>query len=1132
MYKFYHAFMCGSRSRMLYKISRIVKLVIILLAVGFLQVSAATYAQVVSLSVKNAPLSKVFEHLNKQTGYNFIYNSGVMNEAKPVNLSVKKAPLQDVLDQIFVNEPFTYVIYLKTVVIQKRGAAPVAAPAVITVTGTVKDSRSQPVAGVSVTVKGSTGGTMTSPDGTFSLKLPNGDQILVFTAIGFEMQEVQVGGRTKLDIILKEKISEMNQVVVVGYGTQKKADVTGSIASVNEEALKSVPVSNLVSALQGQAPGLDIQKGNGNSHPGATPSISIRGQRSLGGASNDVLYVVDGIPYNGTYINDLNQDDVTSVQILKDASATAIYGSRGANGVILISTRRGKTGTPTVTYSGYAGVMKTLGYYDVMQPQEYESYKKWGTYNANNPNVVNAPNPYSGINDPKFYTDGITFLPAELAGRQNGTNTNWQKLIFKNGFRTNHQVGVSGGTEQTKYAISAGYFNETGIFPGLSFQRYSFKMSVDQQLGKIFKVGVSSLNSVSRTNGESINPISQALQSSPLTVPYDAAGNLIPFPGGGSLIYNPLANLVPGAVVQNRTRYNTFTTVYGEAQFTKHFKYRFNGGVELTPENYGDFYGSATFQNLSGPSTARNTSYDYRNFTLENLLVYENTFAKYHHFTGTGLFSYQQDNKSSINLTYNNILADQVQYFNPELGSNYKATGAYSKFAIVSFMGRINYDFKSKYLLTLTMRSDGSSTLAPGNKYHLFPSAAAGWNISEENFMKSINAITSLKLRAGYGMVGNAAVSPYQTLGGLAIFNYNYGTTNVTGTYPNNVPNPALGWEYTTSLNLGLDFGLLKDRINGSVDVYHQRTNDLILPQNLPITTGYTAQFLANVGKTENKGLEVTINSVNIKPNSRNDFGWTTNFNISFNRNKIVALQNGVTRDVGSNRFVGSPIESLYNYQRVGIWQNTPADSAEARRLNLTMTGAGSVIGTIRVADLNGDGVINSNDRTVVGTRQPKFYGGFTNRFSYRGVDLAVVASYRVGGTQIATFLQPSSNVNALNGKANNLNVEYWTPTNGANKYPKPNFNVGSPAYGDLLGYYNASYLKLRTISLGYTLPPGIASKIRAKSLRINASLNDAIILFSPLHNQFSGADPESAGTLNVDTPPVKSLLFGLNVSF
>ncbi|WP_346316414.1 TonB-dependent receptor [Chitinophaga sp. YIM B06452] len=1110
------------------------RLTIILLLATVLQARAVTYAQSIHLKVKNASLEEIFTQLRQQSGYNFLYNPSTLEDTKKVSIAVTNASLKAVLDQCFKDQPVTYVITQNNVVISRRAPDP-ATPAIpkadIKITGQVNDSKGSPVPGTSVTVKGSNTGAIADGDGRYSISVPDRSAVLVFRSVGFISQEVTVNDQTVINVALAEKPSALNEVIVVGYGSQKKADVTGSIASINEEALKSVPASNLVSALQSQAPGLDIQKAGGNSHPGATPSISIRGQRSFG-ASNDVLYVVDGIPYNGNYINDLNQDDVVAVQILKDASATAIYGSRGANGVILISTKRGKTGAPVVTYSGYAGVVSALGHYDVMDTKAYETYKKWGNYNANNPNVIGAPHPYSGIDDPKFYTDGITFLPNELAGIQNGTATDWQDLIFKNGFKTNHQVGVSSGTQTTKYAVSAGYYDETGLFPGQSFKRYTVKVSIDQQLGKMFRVGISSLNTVSKINGESINPVTQALTSSPLTVPYDDKGNLIPFPGGGSLTYNPLANLAEGAVVQKRSRYNTFTTAYAEAQLTPHLKYRFNGGVEITPETYGDFYGSATYQNLGGPSTARNTNYDYYDYTLENMLVYENTFARHHHLTATGLFSYQEDYKASTSFSYNNILADYIQYFNPALGSNLNGSGSYSKFNIVSFMGRINYDYKSKYLLTLTMRSDGSSTLAPGNKYHLFPSAAVGWNITQEDFMKNVPVISNLKLRAGYGSVGNAAVNPYQTLGGMAAINYNYGSKNVTGTYPNNVPNPALGWEYTATLNLALDFSLWNDRITGSVDVYQQRTNDLILPQNLPITTGYTSQFLANVGKTENKGLEINIGSTNIKASGRNDFGWTTNFNITFNRNKITALQNGVTKDIGNNRFVGEPINALYNYVRLGIWQNTSSDSALARKLNLTLVGPGSVIGTIKVADLNGDNVINSNDRTVVGSRQPKFFGGFTNRFSYRGVDLTVVASYRVGGTQIAYWLQPGSNVNALNGKMNNLDVNYWTPFNHENTYPKPNFNVGVPTYGDLLGYYDATYLKIRTINLGYTLPTGMARKIGMQSLRVYTSVNDAFIFFSPLHDRFRGIDPESAGTLGVDTPPNKSILFGLNVTF
>lgn len=999
-----------------------------------------------------------------------------------------------------------------------------------TVKGHVTDSSGNPIYGVSIQIKGTTSGTLTDQNGNYQIEVDK-DEVLQFSHLGYESKEIVVGEQVVVNIVLMPKDSKLTDIVVVGYGTQHKRDVTGSISSINEERLKSVPTSNILSAIQGQAPGVDIQKNGGNSHPGATPSISIRGQRSLG-ASNDVLYIVDGAPYNSTYINDLNPNDVVSVEVLKDASATAIYGSRGANGVILITTRKGKSGKPQINYSAFGGVTKARAMYKVMDGKKYETYNKWATYNTYNPSSPDVPNPYNGIDDPKFYSDGLTFLPQELNSIENGLSTDWQKLIFQNGFKTDHQLSISGGTNNTQYAISGGYYNETGIFPGIQFRRYYLKLSMDQQIGKYVKLGFSSLNSVSVIDGESINPLPQALMSSPLAQPYDENGNLIPFPNGGSLIYNPLANLIPGAMSQRRKRFNTFSTGFVEVNITPKLKYRFNGGVQYTPETYGDFFSSQTYQSLSGPSRGDNRNYDYYDYTLENLLIYDNTFAKNHHINFTGLFSYQEDYKASTSFSYNNILADYIEYFNPALGANLNGSGAYAKFNIVSFMGRLNYNYKSKYLLTVTARSDGSSTLAKGNKYHLFPSVAAGWNIGDENFLKNADFISNLKLRLSYGEVGNAAVAPYQTLGGLAAINYNYGSTNVTGTYPVNIPNPNLGWEYTQSINAGLDFALFKNRINGSVDFYHQYTKSIILPQNLPITTGYSSQFYANVGKTENKGIEFGLTSINFKPVSRNTFGWTTNLSVSLNRNKITALSSGVTEDIGSNRFVGYPINSLYNYKRLGIWQNTAEDSALARSLKLTLVGSASVIGTVKVADLDGNGIINAEDRMIIGSRDPKFHGGITNKISYGGFDLAIVATYRVGGKLLATQFQPSSGVSSFRGKSGMVDVDYWTPFNHQNYWPKPNLNTQSAAYGDLLGIIDASYLKIRTISLGYTLNQHFLDKIKIKSLRFYATLNDAFILFSPLVNKFHGIDPESAGSLGTDLPATKSLLFGLNISF
>ncbi len=1132
MYKKFTANICRYQSCMVPKFLRIMKLTIILWIAALLKVSAATYAQKINIHVKNTPLILVLDQISRQNNYRFIYNSAVLKMAKPINLSITDESLAEVLVKCFKDQSLSYVINAHTVVIQNIPPPLVnaAQQAEIVVTGTVNDSKGQPLSGVSVLLKGTTVGIATDKTGKFSMKLPNAGGTLVFSLLGFATEEIALKGKTAITVTLIEQTSALNEIIVVGYGTQKKSDVTGSISSVNEKAIKSIPAGNLLSALQGQVPGMDIQKSGGNSHPGGPESVLIRGQRSLG-TSNGPLYVVDGSPYNDAYINDINQDDVASVQVLKDASATAIYGSRGANGVVLITTKRGKNGKPQITYSAYVGKVKPLALYDVMDGKEFETYKKWGMYNYSLSTNPAIPNGYSGIDDPKFYTDGITFLPSELASIKNGSYTDWQKLIFKNGLKTDHQLGISGGTDKTQYAASAGFYDETGVFTGQSFRRFTLKISIDQQFGKIFKVGFSSINSVSNTNGEGINPVGQALRSSPLVSPYDANGNLVPYPGVSTIVYNPLANLVPGAVVQNRQRFNTFSTIYLEAQLLPHLKYRFNGGAQLTPETYGQYFGSATYQNLGGPSTASNTSYNYHNYTLENLLIYDNTFAEKHHINFTGLFSSQDDYKASTVFSYNNILTNNAQYTNPGFGSNITGSGSSQKYDIVSFMGRVNYDFLNRYLLTLTLRSDGASRLAEGNKYHLFPSAAAGWNISHEDFLKNSTIISDLKLRLGYGIVGNSAVSPYQTLGGLAINYYNYGSTNVTGTYPNNVPNPSLTWEKSATVNIGVDFGLLNNRIAGSLDAYHVYTSDLLLPQNLPITSGYTSQYFANIGKTENKGIELTVTSQNLKNTDRNRVAWSTTFNISFNRNKITGLASGVQQDIGNNWFVGQSISSIYDYKRLGIWQNTPADSAQAKRLGLTILGPSSVIGNIRVADINGDGKINADDKTIIGNRDPKFVGGISNTVSYKGFDLTVVASYRVGGTLVSSLY--GSAANDLGGRDDNLNVNYWTPLNHANYFPKPNqANNGAPQYASVLTYFNASFLKIRTLSIGYNLPQSITDKLKIKSLRLYVSANDAFILFSPYVNKYHGIDPESSGTLGTDVPSTYSILGGLNVSF
>jgi TonB-linked SusC/RagA family outer membrane protein len=1000
----------------------------------------------------------------------------------------------------------------------------------VTVKGTVKTETGEPLSGVSVLIKGTTIGTTTKADGAFQLSAPVNSTLSV-SMVGYINKEIKIGRTDQLDlgISLSSDKLEMDKVIVVGYGTRRKSDVTGSIVSINEQSIKDIPSSNLANAIQGQGAGIDIQRSGGNSKPGATPNILIRGSRSLG-ANNSPLIVVDGIPFNGS-INDLNQDDVASVEILKDGSSTAIYGSRGANGVILITTKRGKTGKAVFTYSGYVGTSRLTKEFPMMNAAEFTDLKKWA-------NIIANPGKYTGLDDPQFLTGGV-FDPAEVEGIKTGRNTDWQSLIYKTGIITDHQMTVAGGTDQTQYAISGGYFNQTGIYAGQSFERYTVKLSIDQQLGKMFKVGLNSLNTYSVRKGESANPMGQALRASPLASPWDSTGALINdyVPGSANQVWNPLADIIPGAAIESRKRLGTFTTLYLEANLFKGLKYRLNAGAEIRSDVYGNFYSAKTSYrvNLGGSGSSNRDSMS-NNYTVENLLIYDATIANKHKINFTGLYSLQEVSGMSNQFDNTNILADYLGWNNPTYGSNLKGSGRTSKADIISYMGRLNYSFNDRYLLTLTLRADGSSRLADGNKWNSFPSAAFAWNVSREDFMQSVPVISNLKFRASYGSVGQQSINAYQTLGALSGLVYNYGGTMVTGAYLTATRNPTLTWETTKTTNLGIDFGVLGNRITGSIEVYKAMTSSLLLPQVLPPTTGISSAIVTNVGKTENKGIEVHINTTNIQAQSRKGFSWTSDFNFFINRGKIVQLAGNTTKDVANNWYVGQPLDVFYDYQRLGIWQNTSEDTAAAKAMGLSVSGNSSVIGTIRVADLGGpdgkpDGKIDATfDRMIVGTSQPKWEGGTTQRFGFRGFDLTVVAFARWGYTMNSS-LYGGGFANTYQGTYNNVKTNYWTPLNREPWNPKANAAATNPLNRSVMSYFDGSFVKIRSISLGYNLDPALVKAIHAKNLRVYATASDPFILFSP-YRRAGGIDPEGTGTVGPDTPPTWSLIFGVNMSF
>jgi len=1011
------------------------------------------------------------------------------------------------------------------------------------ISGIVSDQMG-PLIGVTISVKGSTIGTISDQDGKFSIEVPTGST-LDFSYVGFKSHSIVIHEQTTLEIIMEENSTILDDIIVVGYGSQKKSDITGAMVNVKSDAIAQAPVPNIASALQGLAAGVDVQLSGGNTHPGAVPQIRIRGERSLG-ATNDALIVVDGIPFSGS-LNDISNDDILSVSILKDASATAIYGSRGANGVLLITTKRGEKNKLNINYNGYYGVTTALKYYNLMDSDEYMRLKQWAVYN-------NDPSSYTGPDDPKMMVIGRLFRDQEeMDGYYDGNDTDWQDLIFKNGITTNHQVSISGGGEKTTYNASLGYYKGQNNYRGHDFDRMTAKLSIDTEITKFLRVGISSLNTYTLNKGQDVNPMDQALRASPFTTPYEDDGTLRTFlPGSGQNVWNPLLDEEDGAVVDNRKSLSTFTTGYAEVKFPLGFKYRFNGGINLKNSNVGKYQQTYTTKRMGGLNWAYNESRFTQDYTLENILTWDKTFFNDHNIGFTGLYSYQEKTEEMNNINSNDYFDDNIQYYNPsKAASGVKGDGSYSKWAIISYMARLNYNYKEKYLLTATIRHDGSSRLAKGNKWHSFPSIALGWNIIRESFMQNIPTISGLKLRASWGNVGSTAINPYQTISKLSDNKYLLGTNGVIGVYPGTVPDVSLGWENTESINFGLDFGLLNNRISGTLEVYQQKTTDLLLPVNLPPTSGYYSSYTTNLGKTRNRGIEFNVSTINIDGDGKNKFSWTTDFNIFTNRNKILDLGPGVERMLDNGWFKGEDKGIIYSLEHDGLWQDTPEDRELAKNFGYNFD---QVVGTIKVKnhhidyeqqkdsqgnlvyDENGNPVmvasatqkINDDDRVFIGRRTPDFEGGLNNRIAWKGFDFSALFTFRYGGT--LTSDMHNGWMNTMQGGYNNIKIDYWTPDNTEARWPKP--STGTVSNKGLLARYDASYLKLRNITLGYTIPKSMLAKFSIQSARVYATASNIYTWFDSTYKKDGGIDPETTSTISLTTPPVRTFLFGVNLAF
>ncbi len=999
----------------------------------------------------------------------------------------------------------------------------------ISVSGTVVDELGEPILGANIIQKGTTNGVLTDIDGNFSLKAPNG-ATLVVSYIGYETVEVKVTGTKPMQIVLAEDVKALEDVVVIGYGTQRKEAITGSVASVSSAKLMENPSSNITQALQNRIAGVDMQQTN--TQPGAEMRIRIRGQRSLS-ASNDPLIVLDGIPFLGS-LSDINPSDIKSMDILKDASSTAIYGSRGANGVIMITTNKGSMGTPAkVSYNGYVGFKTLFNPFPMMNGEEFTAMRKLAGK----------------------YTNGVDEV--------DGVNTDWQDMFYQTGISNSHDITVSGGTQGGSYSFGAGYMHDEGVIPTQAFDRISVRANLDQKIGKYVRMGLSSTNTYNTTDGSQIGMYG-VLQMSPIADPYNADGTMkrvVHLASDDVFVINKdILEGMKDTWLNHKQTLGTYNTLFGEveAPWVPGLKYRINVGLNYRATKTGAFTGTgANSANENQVNSASIQHSEYMNWAVENVLTYDKTIADKHNINVVGMYSAEQTTYTQSHMSSQDIPAEYFQYFNIGAGrQNVTVNPNYQNYwqaGLVSWMGRIMYDYDGRYMASVALRSDASSRLAKGHQWHTYPAVSMGWNIGREEFMKDYEWIDNLKIRAGYGQTSNQAISPYTTLGTLGTTPYNFGDEGdpsyAMGYYPSKLANQELGWEYSSTWNYGIDFSLFNSRLSGTIEYYTMKTKDILLNVSLPSTAGVSS-YMANIGETENKGFEMTLNGTII--DNKNGWTWEAGFNVAANRNKLTALASGADRDEGNGWFVGHPIDCIYDYVYDGLWNEGDKDYEYLQTLE-----PGGNEGMIKVKydierDANGKPTrsVGPDDRQII-SLEPKFVGGFNTRVAWKNIDLNIIGAYQVGGKLVSTLYGGSGYLNLLTGRRGNVKVDYWTPENKDAKYPKPGGiqSGDNQKYASTLGIFDGSFCKIRTITLGYNFDKKLLKHTGLSALRAYFTVQNPFVISSDYYKE-SKLDPEPNSMSNqgqfhatqlgghaipvvgTNAPCTRNYLIGLNVSF
>lgn len=1019
------------------------------------------------------------------------------------------------------------------------------------VSGKVVDS-SGPIIGATIKVKGTSIASITDFDGNFQLSNVPKNAILMVSYVGYKAKEVPLNGRQTVTITIEEDAANLDEVVVVGYGVQKKSDVTGAMVSVSADDIKSRPTVNVFEAMQGKAAGVDIRTSD---RPGELGDIYIRGSRSLT-ASSQPLYVVDGVPLNGTVgktyeenldgaaprggtLESLNPSDIESIEVLKDASATAIYGSRGANGVILVTTKKGKEGKFTFNYSGSISTDVIKDRTTWMSAGDYITWRRWAYYYAD-------PNKYPRGDQPTIENDKQIFAGASdtsawaniergwAGGTWDGSKvktTDWADYVTQTGYTTEHTISGSGGSEKNSAYVSFGWLKNEGTIKGQDYTRYTAKVNDDLKLTKWLTLGAS-INAtysvqnygMSNDGGTTSGPRSAyaaAMRNLPYAVPYDDEGNRIEYPGADSKIKTVVDEWKYS--IDERKVFRALGSFYAQLNLGEIWKpleglsYKINFGPDFRYYRRGMF-NAAESTNREGLNYASLTKSTDFSWTLDNLIYYNRTIGK-HDFGFTLLqtatkYDYEANSMSGEGIPLESSLWNAFS----SLSSLKSWDSSMTEKQLLSYMARVNYTYNGRYMLTASVRRDGASQLAEGHKWATFPSVALGWRIEQEDFMKDVSWVSQLKLRLGYGVTGNSAISPYQTKGSISSLYYPFGSNPTQGYVAyehevgiaNTLANQDLGWEKTKQWNLGLDFSFFNGRISGIVDVYTSRTTDLLMAQSIPTLTGYASTY-ANIGETKNFGYDLTFNFVPVRTK---DFEWTIGVNAAYSRNEIVSLANGKEDDIANGWFIGESTNSIYTYESAGLWLEE--DAEEMAKFNAN--GHNFQVGMARPVDQNGDYKIDANnDRKIVGHYDPRWTVGLSTNLYYKGWDLGIQLYGRMD------FKYYDSAV-WVGGRYNVRDYDYYNENNKDAAHPKPIYDEGGKdSYYSETYLKDGSYLKIRNISLGYTFPTKLISRAGLSALRLYAQIKNPGYIFS------------GCKTLDLDTYSNTyngGFTFGLNLSF